>query len=175
MLYLPVSLFIFISFLLHNFIIFPPQCFYSLLHNFYYFPSSMFFIPLLHLHLLIYSIYFSIHKYIDLLATLHRPHIDPTSIPHRPHIDPTSTLPWWWRESLHGSSTVKTSLGYETKGVIYLFCNISSAIKRLDFFSFRIYGGELNWKTKSEGKAKIIRGILLSREYDVPKKAIGVY
>ena len=26
--------------LLHNFIIFPPQCFYSLLHNFYYFPSS---------------------------------------------------------------------------------------------------------------------------------------
>ena len=77
--------------LLHNFIIFPPQCFYSLLHNFYYFPSSMFFIPLLHLHLLIYSIYFSIHKYIDLLATLHRPHIDPTSIPHRPYIAPTST------------------------------------------------------------------------------------
>ena len=77
--------------LLHNFIIFPPQCFYSLLHNFYYFPSSMFFIPLLHLHLLIYSIYFSIHKYIDLLATLHRPHIDPTSTPHRPYIDPTST------------------------------------------------------------------------------------
>ena len=26
--------------LLHNFIIFPSQCFYSLLHNFYYFPSS---------------------------------------------------------------------------------------------------------------------------------------
>ena len=26
--------------LLHSFIIFPPQCFYSLLHNFYYFPSS---------------------------------------------------------------------------------------------------------------------------------------
>ena len=52
----------------------------------------MFFIPLLHLHLLIYSIYFSIHKYIDLLATLHRPHIDPTSTLHRPHIDPTSTL-----------------------------------------------------------------------------------
>ena len=39
----------------------------------------MFFIPLLHLHLLIYSIYFSIHKYIDLLWTLHRPYIDPTS------------------------------------------------------------------------------------------------
>ena len=77
--------------LLHNFIIFPPQCFYSLLHNFYYFPSSMFFIPLLHLHLLIYSIYFSIHKYIDLLATLHQPHIDPTSCPHRPYIDPSST------------------------------------------------------------------------------------
>ena len=26
--------------LLHNFIIFPPQCVYSLLHNFCYFPSS---------------------------------------------------------------------------------------------------------------------------------------
>ena len=64
--------------------LFPPP-------QFYYFPSSMFFIPLLHLHLLIYSIYFSIHKYIDLLATLHRPHIDPTSTPHRPYIDPTST------------------------------------------------------------------------------------
>ena len=51
----------------------------------------MFFIPLLHLHLLIYSIYFSIHKYIDLLATLHRPHIDPTSTPQRPYIEPTST------------------------------------------------------------------------------------
>ena len=51
--------------------LFPPA-------QFYYFPSSMFFIPLLHLHLLIYSIYFSTHKYIDLLSTLHRPHIDPT-------------------------------------------------------------------------------------------------
>ena len=37
---------------------------------FYYFPSSMFFIPLLHLHLLIYSIYFSIQKYIDLLLII---------------------------------------------------------------------------------------------------------
>ena len=98
MFYLPLSLFNFISLLnffyslLQKFIIFPPQCFYSLLYNFYYFPSSMFFIPLL--HLLIYSIYFSIHKYIDLLATLHRPLIHPTSIPHRPHIDPTSTLHW---------------------------------------------------------------------------------
>ena len=54
----------------------------------------MFFIPLLHLHLhlLIYSIYFSIHKYIDLLATLHRLYIDPTSTPRQPYIDPTSTL-----------------------------------------------------------------------------------
>ena len=43
----PSSIFSF-SLLLHNFIIFPPQCFYSLLQNFYYFPSSMFFIPLLH-------------------------------------------------------------------------------------------------------------------------------
>ena len=34
----------------------------------------MFFIPLLHLHLLIYSIYFSIHKY----STSYRPYIDPT-------------------------------------------------------------------------------------------------
>ena len=82
-LYIPPQFFSFS--LLHNFIVFPPQCFYSLLHNFYYSPSSMFFILLLHLHLLIYSIYFSIHKYIDLLATLHRPHIDPTSIPHRPY------------------------------------------------------------------------------------------
>ena len=30
----------------------------------------MFFIPLLHLHLLIYSIYFSIQKYIDLLLII---------------------------------------------------------------------------------------------------------
>ena len=95
MFYLPLSLFNFISLLnffyslLQKFIIFPPQCFYSLLYNFYYFPSSMFFIP--HLYLLIYSIYFSIHKYIDLPATLHRPHIHPTSIPHRPHVDPTLT------------------------------------------------------------------------------------
>ena len=112
MFYLPLSFSIifpssiFSYSLLHNFIIFPPQCFYSLLHNFYYFPSSMFFIPLLHLHLLIYSIYFSIHKYIDLLATLHRPHIDPTSIPHRP-LQPQykcggcgcggKTIEMWWR------------------------------------------------------------------------------
>ena len=47
MFYLPLSLFNFISLLnffyspLHNFIIFPPQCFYSLLLNFYYFPSSI--------------------------------------------------------------------------------------------------------------------------------------
>ena len=68
---------------------FPPQFFLFPSPKFYYFPSSMFFIPLL--HFLIYSIYFSIHKYIDLLATLHRPHIHPTSIPHRPHVDPTST------------------------------------------------------------------------------------
>ena len=40
---LPLSLFIFISLLLlHNFIIFPPQCFYFLLYNFYYFPFSTF-------------------------------------------------------------------------------------------------------------------------------------
>ena len=43
-----------------------------------YLPLSILnFIFLLHLHLLIYSIYFSIHKYIDLL----RPYIDPTSPP----------------------------------------------------------------------------------------------
>ena len=43
-----------------------------------YLPLSIFnFISLLHLHLIIYSIYFSIHKYIDLL----RPYIDPTSPP----------------------------------------------------------------------------------------------
>ena len=71
-----------------------------LLHNFYYFPSSIFIclflhnfiICLLHLHLLIYSIYFSTHKYIDLLSTLHQPYIDCKSTPHRPYIDPTSTL-----------------------------------------------------------------------------------
>ena len=43
-----------------------------------YLPLSIFnFISLLHLHLLIYSINFSIHKYIDLF----RPYIDPTSPP----------------------------------------------------------------------------------------------
>ena len=63
------------------FIIFPPQS---------WFPSSstISLFPLLHLHLLFYSIYFSIYKYIDLLSTLHRPHIDPTSTPHWSHIDP---------------------------------------------------------------------------------------
>ena len=68
MFYLPRSLFNFISLLLP-------------LHNFYHFPSSstILLFSLLHLHLLIYSIYFSIHKYIDLLSTLHRPYIDPTS------------------------------------------------------------------------------------------------
>ena len=78
----PSSIFSFSLF--HNFIIFPPQCFYSLLHNYLLFSLLNIFIPLLHLQLLIYSIYFSIHKYIDLLATLHRPLIDPTSTPHRP-------------------------------------------------------------------------------------------
>ena len=34
---------------------------------------------------------FSIHKYIDLISTLDRPHIDPTLTPYRPYIDPTST------------------------------------------------------------------------------------
>ena len=45
-----------------------------------YVPLPIFnFISLLHLHLLIYSIYFSIHKYIDLLSTVHRPYNHPTS------------------------------------------------------------------------------------------------
>ena len=35
---------------------------------------------------------FSIHKYIDLLTTLHPSHLDPSSTLHRPLIDPTSTL-----------------------------------------------------------------------------------
>ena len=48
---------------------------FSLLHNFYYFPSSTL-ISLL-LHLLIYSIYFSIHKDVDLISTLYRPYINP--------------------------------------------------------------------------------------------------
>ena len=64
----------------HTFVNPPPSQFllFSLLH--------------LHLHLLIYSIYFSTHKYIDLLSTLHQPYIDCKSTPHRPYIDPTSTL-----------------------------------------------------------------------------------
>ena len=154
MFYLPLSLFNFISLLIFfffpspqfycfpfsMFLLPPPQfLLFSLLNNFYSPPSP----PPLHL----FYIFFhpQIHRPpSDRTSTPHRPYIDPTSTLHRPHIDPTSTLPWGWRESLHGSSTVKTSLGYETKGVIYLFCNISSAIKRLDFFSFRIYGGELN-------------------------------
>ena len=90
MFYLPLSLFKFISLLNFFFFSFSTILLFSLLHHFLIIsPSSMFFIPLLHLHLLIYSIYFSIHKYIDLLATLHRPYIDPTSTLHRPHIDPT--------------------------------------------------------------------------------------
>ena len=130
---LPLTLFVFISLLLHNFIssllnfsfsllnnfiIFPLQCFYSLLlynfvifpsHSwifsfstilifphpllilespspqFYYFPSSFFFIFLFHNFIISppppppsYLFYiFSIHKYIDLILTLHRPYIDP--------------------------------------------------------------------------------------------------
>ena len=114
MLYLPISLFIFIFLLLHNFVNFPPQFVYSLstilifphlllilflsslFTIFIIFPpqssfpssSTILLFSLLHLHLLIYSIYFSIHKYIVLLLTLHRPHIDPTSTQHRPNIDP---------------------------------------------------------------------------------------
>ena len=77
--FLPLSLFISIFLLLHNFIIFPPQFLYSLFHNFnifppppqfYYFPSIL--ISLRLLHLLTYSIVF-FHPPID------RPHIDPTS------------------------------------------------------------------------------------------------
>ena len=103
---------------LHNFIIFPPhswipslstilvfptsssfffypppsQCLLFFLVNLYFPPPPQFYFSRFHLHLPICSIYFSIHKYIDLLSTLHRPHIDPTSIPHRPYIYPTSTL-----------------------------------------------------------------------------------
>ena len=147
MLYLPISLFIFIFLLLHNYISFRPHLFLFHPPQFYHLPSSTFLFPppqfyyfrasflnslplhninisptpphsflsssftifiifppqswfpsstillffLLHLYLLMYSIHFSIHKYIDLLSTLHRPHIDPTSTLHRPHIDPTST------------------------------------------------------------------------------------
>ena len=112
--YLPISLFILTFLLLHNFINVPPQLFYSLstilifphlllilflsspFTIFIIFPpqssfpssSTILLFSLLHLHLLIYSIYFSIHKYIVLLLTLHRPHIDPTSTQHRPNIDP---------------------------------------------------------------------------------------
>ena len=63
-------------------------------------PSSIIILlfSLLHLHLLIYSIYFpstntstSYRPHIDPTSTPHRPYIDPTSTPHRLHIDPTST------------------------------------------------------------------------------------
>ena len=148
MLYLPISLFIFIFLLLHNYVSFRPHLFLFHPPQFYHLPSSTFLFPppqfyyfrssflkslplhninisptpphsflsssftifiifppqscfpssstillfsLFHLYLLMYSIHFSIHKYIDLLSTLHRPHIDPTSTPHRPHIDPTKT------------------------------------------------------------------------------------
>ena len=83
----------FFYYLLHDFIIFPPHSWIPsvftilifphlllilflilLLQNFYYFTSSILISLLLHLHLPIYSIYFSIHKYIDFLSTLHRPH-----------------------------------------------------------------------------------------------------
>ena len=71
---------------------FPPQFFPFPFSTFLLFSLfSVFLFPPLHLHLLIYSIYFSIHKCIDLLATLHPPHLDPSSTPHGPHIDPAST------------------------------------------------------------------------------------
>ena len=85
MFYLPLSLFNYISLL--NFFLFPPP-------QFYYFPSSMFLFPppqflLFSLLNVFYSppppppphlfYIFSIHKYIDLLSTVHRPYNDPTS------------------------------------------------------------------------------------------------
>ena len=120
MLYLPVSLFIFIFLL--NFFFLPPQ--------FYYFPSSFFnslplhyinlspppphsflsspftifiiFPPspstssfILYIYLYLFYIFFypQIHRPpIDHTSTLHRPHIDLTSTPCRHYIDPTSTL-----------------------------------------------------------------------------------
>ena len=100
----------------HSF--FPPSQFlvFSLLIVFI--PSSFTILLCSLLHLLIYSIYFSIHKYIDLLSTLHRlhidptltlypPHIDPSSTLHRPHINPTSTLDsTFFQHSLVNSETV---------------------------------------------------------------------
>ena len=70
--------------LLHNFIILPPQCFYSLLHrvllfsllNVFYSPPPP---PPPHLF------------YIFFYPQIHRPPSDSTSTPHRPYIDPTST------------------------------------------------------------------------------------
>ena len=142
MLYLPISLFIFIFLLLHNYISFRPHLFLFHPPQFYHLPSSTFLFPppqfyyfrssflkslplhninisptpphsflsssftifiifppqscfpssstillfsLFHLYLLMYSIHFSIHKYIDLLSTLHRPHIDLSSTPQRPY------------------------------------------------------------------------------------------
>ena len=68
--------FFFIFLLLHNFYHFPSSILISLfLHNFYYFLSSIL-ISLLLLHLFSYSIYFSIHKYIDPTSTSDRPYID---------------------------------------------------------------------------------------------------
>ena len=61
--------------LLHDFFIFPPQCFL--------FPSST------STSSFILYIFLSTNT-----STLHRPLIDPTSTPHRPYIDPTSTPQW---------------------------------------------------------------------------------
>ena len=72
--------------LLHDFFIFPPQCFYSLLHSFYYFALNVFYSPPPppppHLF------------YIFFYPQIHRPYIDPSSTPHRPLIDPISTPQW---------------------------------------------------------------------------------
>ena len=108
MFYLPRPVpFIFIFLLIYNFIIFPSQLFniFPLLYNFIIFPphsflfsssstttifvifppqslfrSSSTILLFSLLFLLIYFIYFSIHKYIDLISTQNRLYIDPASI-----------------------------------------------------------------------------------------------
>ena len=116
-----------------------------------YLPLSIFnFISLLHLHLLIYSIYFSIHKYIDLL----RPYIDPTSPPqfllfslhdhhHRHHISivlPYTTTTFllfpsssFFFNCFPSSSSSFPSSSFQNQALTFEFCLLGVILAPLTF------------------------------------------
>ena len=126
-----------------------------------YLPLSLFnFISLLDLHLLIYSIYFSIHTYIDLL----RPYIDPTLPPqfllfslhdhhHRHHISivfPPPPPPHSPHFYCFPSTTTTTAASF------LLFPSSSSSSSSSSFSSFS-FSFSSSFLLFSLGKAKEVK------------------